>query len=259
MRRTLVMGALLAAAMLAAPAAAYAKGNISAVTMCGPEGCGPPTASGAVRALSEQVMGMTGGPSRSTPPLGPYYRVGFQPAGEVPDTPTFYVAGAATLCVEQACVRIPAPVRALLERATAGVPAFHPSIRSVSIGGARAADASAFGALFDRLTPVPTAPATVWTSRAIPITVRLTPQSPWSATGTVSMTYFPQFHLLARGGAWIRVDAALDRGIVGESAAPAGGHDAALWIGMGTAALLAAALALWLAARRTASRRPKAA
>src|SRR5919204_149603 len=127
-----------------------------------------------------------------------------------PAASTFYVAGAATLCVEQACVRTPAPVRALLERATAGVPAFHPSIRSVSIGGARAADASAFGALFDRLTPVPTAPATVWTSRAIPITVRLTPQSPWSATGTVSMTYFPQFHLLARGGAWIRVDAAVD-------------------------------------------------
>jgi hypothetical protein len=261
MRRTLVTGAVLAVAMLATPAAAHAKGDISAVAMCGPEGCGPPTAPGPMPALADDVFRLTGGTTAfGTPPLGVYYRLRFLPAGEVPDLAAFYVPRAGTICVDQQCMPVGTAERAALDAASAGVAGYRPHIAAVSVAGARVANAAAYAHLYDPLTPVEVAPPGTWDSRAITIQVRLTPDSPWSAGGFSDLTYYPRYHLLSRGGQWHRADAALDRRIRAAAAPAPGGHGGVAWPIVGAAvAAGAAALGIGIALRRSASRRPRAA
>jgi hypothetical protein len=261
MRRTLITGVVLAVAMVATPGAAHAKGNVSAVAMCGPDGCGPPTPPGSAAALAEGVFGLTGGTTVGTqPPLGVYYRMRFLPAGELPDAAAYYVPRTGAICVEQRCVPVSSAVRAGLDAASAGVTGYRPHITAVSVDGARVPNAQAYAHLYDPLAGVEAAPAGVWDSRAITIEVRLTPGSPWSASGVSDLTYYPRYHLLSRDGQWRRVDAALDGRIRAATAPAPEGHGGVAWPIVGAAvAAGAAALGIAIALRRSASRRPRAA
>ena len=259
MKRALITGAVLAVAVLVTPGAAHAKGNISAVAMCGPDGCGPPTAPGPMTALAEDVFGLTGGTATlDTPPLGVYYRMRFLPAGEVPDAPAFYIPGTGTICVEQQCTPASPAMRGVLDAASAGVAGYRPHISSVAVEGARVANARAFAHLYGPLTSVELAPPGIWDSRSIAIEVRLTPGSPWSASGFSDLAYYPRYHLLSLAGRWHRADAALDRQIRAAAAPAPGGHGGVTWpiVGTGVAAG-AAALGIAIALRRSASRRPR--
>jgi hypothetical protein len=260
MRRTLIIGAVLVLAILAMPGAAHAKGIISAVTMCGPDGCGPPTAPGPVGELAEDVLGLTGGMATlDTPPLGAYYQMQFAPAGEVPDAPAYYVPRSGSICVEQRCMPAGTQVRAALDAASSGVSGYRPHLTAVSVDGTRAANAGAYAHLYDPLTPVDVAPPGTWKSRAITIDVRLTPNSPWSASGYSDLAYYPRYHLLSRNGQWLRADAALDSRIRA-AATPVSGEDGGVtWPIVGAAVAAGAVLLGAVALRRSASRRPRTA
>jgi hypothetical protein len=249
------MGAMLAVTLVGA-GAAHAKGNITAVTMCGPAGCGPPTAPGPMRTLAERVFG-GGGMAGNAPPFASYDRVRFGPAGEVPDVSVFYVPSSATLCVGQACDSATGRLRTVLDTAAAGMSGYVPSIRSVTIDDVKV-DPRPYAGLFGRLASV-APPAGLWSAPGIAIVAHVTPDSPWSASGVSTMIYYPRFRVLAHDGEWLRVDAALDQRIRADAGAPSGGGgDGRAGTALAIAVLSATgALALGFGARRVASRRPR--
>jgi hypothetical protein len=255
MRRTLLMGVMLAVT-LAGAGPAHAKGNITAVTMCGPAGCGPPTAPGPMRTLAERVFG-GGGMARGAPPFASYDRVRFGPVGEVPDISVFYVPSSATLCVGQVCGGATGRLRTVLDTAAAGVSGYVPRIRSLTVGDVKV-DPRPYAGLFDRLTSV-TPPAGLWNATGIAIVAHLTPDSPWSASGVSTMTYYARYRVLARNGEWLRVDAALDHRIRADAGAlPGGGGSGRIATALAIALLSATgALALGFGISRVASRRPR--
>ena len=165
---------------------------------------------------------------------------------------TFYIPGANVICADGGCTRVRKGLSPGLSAAGAGVAAFTPHIRSVTVNDTPRAHMEAYAVLFNE-QPAAAPSNTVWSSRPYPIEVRFTRLTPWSLGGVSWMAYYPRFKILTRDGAWFHVGESVDRLVRGQPAtADDGGHG---WP-MAAAAVVAIAAAAG-AGRRL--RRPRAA
>ena len=243
MRRMLIIGALTVGASLAAAAPAGAKGYIEAIGVCGQSGC--VTVEHPRAAMQRFGMDLLTGNVATTapPPVGPYYRLTFRPRYELPGSAVFYVPGAGEICADGGCIRVRAGLSPALAAAADAVAPFRPVVRSVTVNDRLRPNPGAYAALFDTMPPA-APPSAVWKSRVYPIEIRFTRITPWSLGGVGWMAYYPRYGALTRGGAWVRVDAALGRQIrTGSATARAsstGGHG---WPIAAAAAVAIAALA----------------
>jgi len=249
MKRIILAGALAMAAALAAAQTAQAKGYISAIRVCGPSGCATADAPRSAKWRFGMDMYSDARPAVATPPILPYYRLRIAPRYEMASD-TFYIPAANAICADGGCTRVRKGLSPALSAAAAGVGAFTPHIRSVTVDDNPRADLQAYAVLFNQ-QPAASPPNAVWKSRAYPIEVRFTRLTPWSLGGVSWMAYYPRYGVLTRDGAWFHVGDDAGRLVLGRRAPAGGGHG---WP-IAAAAVVAAAAAAG-AGRRL--RRPRA-
>jgi hypothetical protein len=223
MKRIILAGALAVVAALAAAQTAHAKGYVSAIGVCGPSGCATADAPRSAKLQFGMDMLTDARPAIGTPPILPYYRLRIVPRYEMTGD-TFYIPGANAICADGGCTRVRKGLSPALSAAAAGVDAFTPHIRSVTVNNNPRADMQAYAVLFNE-QPAASPSNTVWNSRAYAIEVRFTRLTPWSLGGASWMAYYPRYGVLTRDGAWFRVGEPIGRLVLGQRAtAGDGGH-----------------------------------
>jgi hypothetical protein len=244
MKRIVITGLAVAAALAAAPSAS-AKGFIQGIKVCGTSACGTVTTPRAALHRFGARMLSDATPRVESPPILPYYRVRFVPRYELPDGDTFYIPGANVICTDRGCIDVPQGLTAGLSAAAESAGALTPHISAVMVGKHRRADRSAFAIMFDQ-RPEPAPSDAVWESPHTSIVVEFGRVTPWSLGGASWMAYYPSYHLLSRDGRWFHAGPDVDRLVRGGAAA-----DAADGHGWG----MAAAVVVVLAAAAGAGRR----
>jgi hypothetical protein len=199
---------------LAMPALAQAKGVITAARLCGAATCHPVRGRADLVALTRLNRAAEAGASRAAvPSLQGYLVIRAEPRRSFPTShPVYYLPGAHLVSSSGAWLRVPATLDAHLRASAAGLTLLRPSpLRLVTDG--RMLPPFAARLLFGGMTPVAQAPADVFDGPFLPIAVRSSRGSPWTAEGT-PISYFPAARLLQVGSqAWFRPPERLARAL----------------------------------------------
>lgn len=249
--------ALAAAALLASPAVAFAKGPIDAASACGTDGCSAVTVPPEAKTPDGMLLVFGSAPS-TRPSPGPYYRLKITTGHEAIDL--FYRDGKVTDGSSAAWSAVSEPLRSAIDRALAAHTAYDYRISGVLVDGRASSHPGAFAAAFGDLPQAASARAiSMHADRWV--TVEVLGHSPWTS---LTLYYDPAagaISTIASSERWLQAPAAmraeLDRlaGHRRSAVSSSGGWPGwQLWAGLAAAlAAAAAVVAAWLR-RRTRPR-----
>jgi len=248
-RSHLACAALAAAALLAFPGQAAAKGVFTSVRVCGPSACVRITDRPDRVAIS-RALGRAG---PAFPRLGPYLRVTTRPA--LWDGRGYLVPGQGIVQLAGVDHRLGPRTAASIRRRVARIAPYRPRVAGVFVRGRRVPRPRELAAAL-RSAPI-AEPAAVWSSHSVLVAVVVAGATPWSGWG--SALYFPALRVLhSPDGAWVRLTAAqagaLAPGATGSRRGAGAPVAVAAVVVAGAALLAAGALALRGVHRPQASR-----
>jgi hypothetical protein len=177
----------LAAALLALPATAQAKGELTALRVCGQSTCAAVTDARALRGFGE-AMFMDRDASLLAPAMRPYHLLRWTMApGE---GGTSYLVDGMTI-VDGIWVRLPAAARGPVLRAAQRVEGIPPRIERVALDGRGSADPAAYARVFGGLRRATDVPYQAYSRRWVEIDIETTRPTPWT-DGDHRVVYEPR-------------------------------------------------------------------
>jgi hypothetical protein len=246
MKRLVVM---IAAALLASPAVASAKGPIEAASVCGTDGCNDvvlPAAAG----KPEGMMLLFGTQPSMQPPPGAYYRLRVSAGSE--RMALFYAAGKVGDGSSAPWAAVSEPLRSAIDRALAGRSPYRFEIGSVFVDGRKSSRPDAFASIFGTLPPAAGSnEISRHSDRWETVQVMGAESTPWTS---VTVFYDPPTGSIGApsGSRWLEAPASvrseIDR-MIGRSSAGATPGDSSrrpLWLGLGALLGSGAIVAAWL-------------
>jgi hypothetical protein len=251
--------ALTAAALLASPAAAFAKGPIEDASACGSDGCTavvlPPEAK-----RQDGIRLVFGTAPTTAPAPGEYYRLNISMGPE--KLALFYKDGVATEGSSTTWSSVSEPLRSAIDRALAGHSAYRYEISGVLVDGRRSGHPKAFMGMFGSLPPAAADSRLISRHAERWVPIQVVGQTPWTS---LTVYYDPptgSISAISSGSQWLQAPASVrtevDR-MVGHTGGTASSPDDwpgwPLWAGLAVAlALAGATVAAWL--RRRSRPRP---
>ncbi|MBA2568532.1 MAG: hypothetical protein H0V11_04210 [Actinobacteria bacterium] len=237
--------AMAAAALLLAPAApAFGKGQLRAVSVCGPELCNIARDPGLVLDLERLFAS---GQKTDPAPIEPFYGVDSIMSGGATGAGEFFPkSGILRWRPPQGEPRwfaLPERVAAGLRTTGRGAEPYQPGVTEATVGGKASRDSAGYVALFDGAEP-----ASAATGETIPLSLRFRKvgRSPWAGR----FQYEPSTDTLVSEGRAVRVSRDVASMIERDAGLAGGGGGTPRWA-------LAGAVALGLAAAAFAARRAR--
>jgi hypothetical protein len=233
---------------LALPSTAAAKGPVTALHVCGADGCGRVAVPQVLRGPMglEQLM-VTASAIARPPWPRPFYRLRVR-FGDASLT-VYYLPGGAVLR-DQDWVRLSPRLSTQLDRVVTTVAPVPVRLSAVRIQGRRVPDPGAYRPLLGHLRPRRADAAGANVTSSVGLYLQTSTPTPWGLGRVVFALYDPRSHLIDIAGTTVEPGAQLRHAIERDAGiASPGDGSASLWAGGGFA-LVASAAALALARRR---------
>jgi hypothetical protein len=245
-RRLVCACSLLAA--LALPPTAAAKGPVSALDVCGADGCAQVAVPQVLRGPMglEQLMVRASAIARPPSPR-PFYRLRVR-FGDASLT-VYYLPGGALLR-DQDWVRLSPRLSAELDRVVTTFAPVPVRLSAVRIQGRRVPDPAAYRPLLGHLRPPRDGTAGADVTSSVGLYLQTSAPTPWGLGRVVFALYDPRSHLIDIAGTTVEPGAQLRHAIERDAGiASPGDGSTSVWAGGGIA-LIASAAALALARRK---------